>query len=79
MKKRNKYALLNYDMDSENVDLTERNEVEKKIDDLIDQFRVGYHKLEKEYPNAGIGDTATDEAVAHEFYQVIHYYEILNK
>ena len=28
--------------------------------------------LKDEYPDAGIGDTATDEAIAHDFYSILH-------
>lgn len=28
--------------------------------------------LDKKYPDAGIGDTATDEAIANQFYSILH-------
>ena len=61
----NKYNLLN-------IDSHINAECEREIDRLICEFRVKYLSLEDKY-NCGIGDTATDEAVAEEFYEVIHY------
>ncbi len=69
----NKYSLLNFDMDSKDPDLTERDEVAQEIDKLLWEFLDKYEELSNRYPDAGLGDTATDEAVAHEFYDVLHY------
>lgn len=73
----NKYALLNYNMDSENPDMTSTQECTKEIDKLIWDFRDKYLELDKKYNGAGIGDTATDECVADEFYSVVHFGTLL--
>ena len=46
--------------------------VETKINILIEQFANALQQLAKQYPDAGIGDTATDEAIANELYSAIH-------
>lgn len=51
------------------------DEVEKKIDSLIVEFKEKLKKIEKEFPEAGIGDTATDEAIVSILYRVIHFGE----
>jgi len=74
--KDNKYSLLNYHMDDKMagrpVDYQDRNECNDSIDGLLKEFKEGLRKLEVRYPRAGIGDTATDECIAEEFYNVIH-------
>ena len=74
----NKYSLLNYDQDSKNPDLTLRDECTKEIDILIWDFRKKYLELEKKY-DSGIGDTATDECVAGEFYEILPFGALHNK
>jgi len=79
----NKYALLNYDHDAldehmdanKDLDKFEAPEVEfvtAKIDALIANFKEGLDRLAEKHPTAGIGDTATDEAIADIFYSNIH-------
>ena len=79
----NKYALLNYDHDAldehmdanKDLDKFEAPEVEfvtAKIDALIANFKEGIDALAKKYPDAGIGDTATDECIAAGIYNNIH-------
>lgn len=75
---RNKYSLFNYDQDSDNPDLTLRDEATKEIDKLIWKFREEYLALEDKY-NCGIGDTETDECVAHHFYDIVHFGSLKNK
>lgn len=45
----------------------------KAIKKLIEDFAKKYKLLEKKYKRSGIGDTATDEAVANTLYEVIHF------
>lgn len=75
----NKYALLNYNMDLENPDMSLTNECTKEIDKLIWEFRDKYLELSKKYEDAGLGDTATDECVAQEFYEILHYGSLKQK
>lgn len=46
--------------------------VTKGIEKLELAFNKGLRKLEKKYPDAGIGDTATDEAIVSSLYSLIH-------
>lgn len=69
----NKYALLNYDQDSDKPDMSLVNKCTIEIDNLIWEFRDKYLELNKKYKDAGLGDTATDECVAEEFYDILHF------
>jgi hypothetical protein len=60
-----KYALLN--------DGDDREMAEQEIDKLLWGFADKYQALAERFPTAGIGDTATDELVADEFYEILHY------
>ncbi len=61
----NPYSLLSDETD--NANCTE------EINNLLRKFKLGYDKVAKKFPKAGVGDTATDECVADVFYGVIHY------
>jgi len=74
--KDNTYSLLNYHQEDEDdgkpVDYKDRNDCTEAINNLLADFKEGLRKLEIKYPRAGIGDTATDECIAEEFYDIIH-------
>jgi len=61
----NKYELLDDDARN-NVAAT------KKIDKAIEQFTKRLVQISKQYPDVGMGDTATDEAIVSEVYSEIH-------
>ena len=67
----NKYALLST--------VKENKVVEKEIDKLIWKFKDDYNKLAKKFPNAALGDTQTDECIAYDFYNVLHFGSIMKK
>lgn len=69
----NKYALLNYDMDDEDADMSQVEACELEIDSLVAAFVDGLKRVQNKYPEAGIGDTATDEEIASQLYTEIHY------
>ena len=46
--------------------------VTNKIDTILRKAVEDLNKLNKKYPDAGIGDTATDEAIANQFYSILH-------
>ena len=46
---------------------------EKAIVTLIKNFNTGLKKIEKKYPNVGIGDTVTDEEITTVLYEYIHF------
>jgi len=45
---------------------------EKEIMELIRQFSSGLKQIKNRYPDAGIGDTETDELIIEEIYNQIH-------
>ena len=51
----------------------EVREVDKAIFEELKTATRKILALNKQYPDAGIGDTATDEEIAHEFYQILHF------
>lgn len=61
----NTYALL-CEKPQDIVDATEdiNTILKKAVEDL--------NGLYKKYPDAGIGDTATDEEIANQFYSILH-------
>jgi len=44
----------------------------KDIDAIIRKTADDIKKLYKKYPDAGIGDTATDECITNHFYEILH-------
>lgn len=46
---------------------------EKAIVTLIKNFNTGLKKIEKKYPDVGIGDTVTDEEITTVLYEHIHF------
>ena len=46
--------------------------VTNKIDTILRKAVEDLNKLNNKYPDAGIGDTATDEAIANQFYSILH-------
>ena len=42
------------------------------IESILYEASKDIKKLNKKYPDAGIGDTATDECITSEFYSYIH-------
>ena len=46
--------------------------VTNKIDTILRKAVDDLNKLNKKYPDAGIGDTATDEEIANQFYSILH-------
>jgi len=46
---------------------------EKAIVTLIKNFNTGLKKIEKKYPDVGIGDTVTDEEITTVLYDHIHF------
>lgn len=40
---------------------------------LISRFSKDYKALSKKYPDVGLGDTETDEAIVEEIYERIHW------
>lgn len=61
----NIFALL-CDNPQDIVDAT--NDIEAILNKASDDIK----KLHKKYPDAGIGDTATDECITSEFYSILH-------
>ena len=45
---------------------------EREIMELIKQFCYGIEQIKDRYPDAGIGDTETDELIVDEIYNQIH-------
>ena len=46
--------------------------VTNKIDTILKKAVDDLKKLNKKYPDAGIGDTATDEEITSQFYSILH-------
>ena len=46
--------------------------VSKKIHTALERCAERIKEIRKLHPSAGIGDTATDECIANEFYNKIH-------
>jgi len=46
--------------------------VTNKIDTILRKAVEDLNKLNKKYPDAGIGDTATDECITSQFYSILH-------
>ena len=46
--------------------------VTNKIDTILRKAVEDLNKLNNKYPDAGIGDTATDEEIANQFYSILH-------
>ena len=51
--------------------------VTSEITAALVKTAIKIQKLGEEYPSIGIGDTATDEAIAAHFYRMIHWNEDL--
>lgn len=63
---KNKYSLID--------DTIENNiNAQKELDNVIKNTIEEIKKINKKYPYVGIGDTATDEAIAEEFYNKLHW------
>jgi len=43
-----------------------------EIEAILNKAADDIKKLYKKYPDAGIGDTATDECITSEFYSILH-------
>jgi len=71
----NKYSLLNYDCEDERPEMSDVKKVTEEVDALIKDFISKYKAIGKKYPNAGIGDTATDECVVENLYGPLHFGE----
>ncbi|MEE8114252.1 MAG: hypothetical protein V3T23_07840 [Nitrososphaerales archaeon] len=54
-------------------DDAETRRVDALIAKSLEQCAVRIGKIAKRYPDVGIGDTATDEAIASRFYSELHY------
>lgn len=52
-------------------------EATTELKSAIEKFNTEYQRIKNSYPNIGIGDTATDEAIADEVYSRIHWKEDL--
>jgi hypothetical protein len=63
----NRYALF---------DKPERVGVENALDELVRATVKEYDKIKQLPAEVGVGDTATDEAIARVIYQAIHFREI---
>lgn len=46
--------------------------VDKMIHTALANCVARIHEIAKQHPDAGIGDTATDEAIAEQFYSKLH-------
>ena len=46
--------------------------VTNKINTILRKAVEDLNKLNNKYPDAGIGDTATDEEIANQFYSILH-------
>ena len=49
--------------------------VASEVDKLVSAFVAAYNKLKLRYPQAGLGDTASDEEVVAHLYAVLHFGE----
>lgn len=50
----------------------QQHEVNKRIDQAIDEFVDEIKKIRSENPEVGIGDTHTDENISEEVFRRIH-------
>ena len=67
----NKYSLLNYDMDKPDKPTHKRDRCTMSIDKILWNAKDELVSLKRRYPDAGIGDTDTDECIIEAFYQII--------
>jgi hypothetical protein len=58
----------NYQLDSDCADSADR-----AITKALSKCAKKIQEIAKKHPKCGIGDTATDEAIADEFYAMIHW------
>ena len=66
MSEENRFSLLSDDK-------KELKTVEKKIVAILKKATKDLKALDKKYPDAGIGDTVTDECIADFFYDNFHW------
>lgn len=64
---KNKYSLF---------DKPERAGVENALDELVRATVKEYDRIKQLPANVGVGDTATDEAIARVIYLAIHFREL---
>lgn len=70
---KNRYALLGRD---EEAKVKSIEQAEAELNELVRSVVVSYDGIKGKHPDIGIGDTATDEAIAHQIYHAIHFREI---
>ena len=63
----NRYALF---------DKPERLGVENALDGMVRRVVAEYDQIKQLPASVGVGDTATDEAIASQIYRAIHFREI---
>ena len=73
VRKENPYTLLGRD-DPKGKSGVQSAENELNI--MVAEIVAEYDRIEQRHPKVGIGDTSTDEAIAHRIYHAIHFREI---
>jgi len=73
--KENPYSLLGKrDTDKERVTMV--RSAEEQLNKLVVETVNTYDSIKRGHSRVGIGDTATDEAIAHRIYHAIHFRDI---
>lgn len=49
----------------------EAKTINEELNNLLETLVLEIEFMKRKYPKAGIGDTATDEAIANEFYRLL--------
>jgi|APSaa5957512576_1039674.scaffolds.fasta_scaffold64716_2 hypothetical protein len=70
-----RYALLCYDQDVDDPDTTRVNDVNEALDEIVRNFAADAWEIGDVYPDAGIGDTPTDELITSAVYRCLHLKE----
>jgi len=55
------------------MDIPDYEDAAKELANIVFEFVEKYKAIKKKYPNVGLGDTATDEAIVDVIYDLIHW------